>query len=249
MSSQIQSLSNEFNILMNKYQDTYKKYINAINSDNKTLTTIDESAFSGQNIIQTINNTNISKCETSCSSNSSCSGASFNTLLNNCNLSGGYGTILPTQNSKAIVKEAIYYSYELQNLNIKLMKINEQMMNISKNNYNKLQTNQLQTTQQEQIMNANYNTLSEERVEIEKMIKQIDTINKAYENGNIMATSNYYSYIILLLIVILLIFMFFNFYVKSSQSGGGQNINKNIPLLLGGLLLLISIKNSLFNNE
>jgi hypothetical protein len=224
MSSQIQSLSNEFNILMNKYQDTYKKYIITINSDNQTLKTINESAFFGQNKITTMNNTNISKCQTACLSNSSCSGVTFNTLSNNCNLSRGYGTVLPTPNSKAIVKEAIYYSYELQNLNNKLIKINEQMMNISKNNYNKFQSNLEETKVQEQTMNLNYHTLSEERKEIEKMIKQFATVNKAYENGNIIVTANYYSYIILLLIVILLIFMFLKFYVKSSQSGGGLNI-------------------------
>lgn len=36
LSSQIPNLSNEFNKLMNYYQDTYKKYIITINSDNKT---------------------------------------------------------------------------------------------------------------------------------------------------------------------------------------------------------------------
>jgi hypothetical protein len=223
MTSQIKSLSNEFNILMNKYKDTYKKYIIAINnSDNKTLKTINDSAFFGENNIQTLKNTNISKCQTSCSSNSSCSGATFNTLSNECNLTRGSGNILPRQNSKAIVKEAIYYSYELQNLNNQLIKINEQMMNISKNNYNKFQSNQKESKLQEQTMKSNYNTLTEERKDIEKMIEEIETVNKAYENGNIIVTTNYYSYIILLLIVILLILMFFKFYVTGSQSGGGK---------------------------
>ena len=61
MSSQIDSLSNEFNMLISQYQDTYQKYIDVINSDNTNFKTFNNSAFYGQQQINTLNNTNLKK--------------------------------------------------------------------------------------------------------------------------------------------------------------------------------------------
>jgi hypothetical protein len=211
MSSQIDSLSNEFNMLINKYQETYNKYINVIDNHVKTFKNIENHSFFGENRITTLNNIDVTNCETICSKTPLCSGATFNTVLNNCILSSGTGKIVPTQKSKAIIKEAMYYSYELQNLNSKLMDINEEMMKDSNSSYSEYKETQKQYNEQKEISNINYQTLTEERKYIEKMIRDYETLNKAYENGNIVVTSNYYRYILLSLIVTLLLFIFFKF--------------------------------------
>lgn len=254
MSTQLQNLSNEYNMLITQYQNTYQKYIDVINSDNKTFKTVDNSAFYGQKQINTLNNTNVNNCKTACSSNSSCSGATFNTLSNNCTLNSGTGNVVKAQNSKAIVKEAMYYSYELQKLNAKLLDINKQIINISNSNYNKFQQSQQQNIEKENTMNNNYQTLSDERIQIEKMIREYETLNRALDNGNIIVTSNYYSYIALLFITIFLIFLFFKFSFTGSQSGGGNNIDylHNVYNFLPLLLALFAIwyfivKNQLVN--
>jgi len=212
MSSQIDSLSNEFNILINRYRDTYNKYIDVIDNNN-TFKIINNYSFFGEQRITTLNNTDITNCETICSKTPMCYGATFNTVLNNCILSSGTGKIIPSQKSKAIVKEAIYYSYELQNLNSKLMDINEEIMKVSNSIYTQYKETQKQSNEQKEISKINYQTLTEERKHIEKMIRDYETLNKAYENGNIVVTSNYYSYMLLSLIVIVLIFIFFKFFI------------------------------------
>lgn len=255
MSIQLQNLSNEYNMLISQYQNTYKEYINIINSDNKSFTTVDDSAFYGQNQINTINNTNAENCQSACSSNSSCSGATFNTLSNNCTLSSGTGNVVQEQKSKAIVKEAMYYSYHLQKLNAKLIDINKQMINTSNNSYNEFQKSQQQTIEQENTMNNNYQTLSDERIKIEKMILEYETLNRALENGNIVVTSNYYSYIALFLIAILLILLFFKFSFTGSQRGGGNNIEylhnvyKLLPIFLSLFAIFYFIKKNQSANE
>jgi len=255
MSLQLQNLSNEYNMLISQYQNTYQKYIDVINSDNKTFKTVNNSAFYGEKQINILNNTNVENCQSVCTSNSSCSGATFNTLSNNCTLSSGSGNIIRQPKSKAIVKEAMYYSYQLQNLNTKLLDINKQMINTSNNNYDKFQKSQQQTIEQENVMKNNYQTLSGERIQIEKMIIEYETLNSALENGNINVTSNYYSYIALLIIAILLIFLFFNFYFTGSQSGGGNNIEylhnvyKFMPLFLSLFAIFYFIKNTQSTNE
>lgn len=255
MSIQLQNLSNEFNMLISQYQDTYQKYIDVINFDNKNLKTIDNSAFYGENLINTLNNTDLTNCEASCSSNSSCSGATFNTTSNNCTLSSGSGNIVQEQSSKAIVKEAMYYSYHLQKLNTKLIDINQQMLNASNKNYNEFQKSQQQNIEQENAMNNNYQTLSDERIQIEKMVREFETLNQAYENGNSNVTSNYYSYIALIFIAILLIFLFLKFSFTGSQSGGGNNaehlhnVYSFLPIFLALFAVFYFIKKNQLANE
>jgi hypothetical protein len=242
-------------MLISQYQNTYKKYIVVINSDNKTFKTVDNSAFYGEKQINTLNNTNVKNCQSACSSNSSCSGATFNTLSNKCSLNSGSGNVVQAQKSKAIIKEAMYYSYELQKLNAKLLDINKQMINISNSNYSKFQKTQQQNIEKENTMNNNYKTLSDERIQIDKMIIEYDTLNSALDNGNIIVTSNYYSYIALLFIAILLIFLLLNFSFTGSQSGGGNNIDylhnvyKFLPLLLALFAILYFIKKNQLVNE
>lgn len=226
MSIQFQTLSNEFNILINKYQDTYKKYIDTINSHNKDFKVIDNSSFYGEKQITSLNNIDISNCQSNCLSNTLCSGATFNTTNNNCTLSSGSGNILPAHNSKSIIKQSIYYGYELQNLNNKLVDINKKMIDAYNNNYQKYKDNKSMAQQKEIIMNNNYNILTEERKQIDNIINEAETINRAYENGNVTVSSNYYRYIVLLAIVIILITLFLNFSFTSKQIGGSNILNK-----------------------
>ncbi len=88
-----------------------------------------------------------------------------------------------------------------------------------------------------EILNKNYNVLEQEREEIEKMVREYETLNSAYENGNINVTSNYYIYIVYLLIAIFLIFLLLKINISGIQSGGGHM--KISPLLMTFLLFVI----------
>jgi NADH:ubiquinone oxidoreductase subunit 3 (subunit A) len=91
------------------------------------------------------------------------------------------------------------------------MAINQQMITTSNNNFGVFQLTQEQNQQQEQVLRNNYQTLSQERIHIEEMVRQFETLNAAYENGNINVTSNYYSYIVLLFVVIFLVGLLMRF--------------------------------------
>ena len=93
-------------------------------------------------------------------------------------------------------------------------------MNVSYGIYKK---NITQSQQQEQALQQNYTVLQQERQDIEKIIRDFQTIDSAEENGDIKVTINYYKYIILLFVVFLLILLFIKFTVSSDQIGGGNN--------------------------
>jgi NADH:ubiquinone oxidoreductase subunit 3 (subunit A) len=219
-SSQIQTLSNKFNTLLSEYQSTYNDFIDAVNSNDNTFITVDNSAFNGANIINTVPMSNLNSCSTSCSSNASCSGATFTTNNNNCTLSSGNGNIIQSTNSTAIVKQAMYYSYQLQNLNQQLLDINEQINNNINQSYSSYQKNLNDVSERDQALQQNYVVLTGERENIKRMINEYETLNSAQENGEINTTMNYYNYIILVFIVILLIFLLLRFSISSDQYGG-----------------------------
>ena len=233
MTSQLDNLTSQFNILLNEYQNISKQYTNLMNQKDISLTKIPNNAFIGKNNLNVLADSNVSNCETACSENTSCSGATFNTNLKNCSLYSDNGDIIPSENSVAIVKKAIYYSNQLKELNSKMSNLNNHMMTISNENYNQYHQNKEVTAQQEVIIVNNNDILKKERGEIDIMLKQFDTLNAAYEDGNIMVNANYLNYIIFLFIVLFLIVLLFTFSISGNQSGGGnRKMNNSMVILL-----------------
>lgn len=233
----MEMLSNEFNNLLTQYQETYQEFINVINSNTDNLTSVPNSAFIGQSNIETIQNSSINNCLSSCNSTSSCSGATFNNQLQTCTLSKGNGIIVDAQNQTAIVKQALYYSNQLRKINIQLLDINRQMVNISENNVNNYNTNYQEVSNKAKILSNNYQILEQERGEIDDIIRQYDTLNSALENGNINVTANYYKYITLFIIAIFLVFILLKYSVNNEQRGGSGHLKMSSNLLLMFFLL------------
>lgn len=231
----MEMLSNQFNNLLTQYQETYQQFLSVISSNSdasNNLMQISDSAFVGESNISTIQNSSIDNCVSSCSSNSSCSGATFNNDLNTCTLSSGTGNVINSSNQIAIVEQALYYSNQLQNLNQQLTNINNEMSNISNNDMNNYATNEQNINNKAQILNNNYQALQQDRSQIDDMINQYDTLNAALQNGSINVTSNYYNYILLLIIAIFLIYVLLKYSTKSNEQYGGGHLKMSSGLLL-----------------
>jgi hypothetical protein len=230
-SSQIQTLSNQFNSLLTEYQSTYADFMNTLKSNDTSLTTVENSAFAGSSTINTSPVSSISDCTTACSSNTSCSGATFITnssTNNNCTLSSGAGNIVNATNSTAIVQKGLYYSYQLQNLNQQLMDINQQINNAVNQSNTEYQNNLGQINESGQALQQNYVVLTGDRDRINLMIREFETLNEAQQNSDINVTMNYYNYIVLLFVAIFLVVLLLRFSVPSEQVGGGRNSVGNI---------------------
>lgn len=241
-------LSNKFNNLLTQYQDTYQDFVNTITYDNNTLTSVNNSAFIGGSNINNIEHSTVNNCMSSCSSTKSCSGATFDNNKKTCTLSSGSGNIVKSQNQTAIVKQALYYSHQLQKINNELTSVNNSIMNLANSSSSDFQQTQQTAQQKAEILQQNYNTLEQERMEIEQLIRQYETLNSAYENGNINMTSNYYSYIMYLLIAIFLIFLLLKFNLTSEQRGGGSNNFSKFSPFIFGLLGFIIVVNAILKN-
>ena len=228
-SSQIQTLSNQFNSLLTEYQSTYAEFMNTLKSNDTSLTTVENSAFAGSGTINTSLVSSISDCTTACSSNTSCTGATFTTNSNNnCTLSSGTGNIVNATNSTAIVQKGLYYSYQLQNLNQQLMDINQQINTAVNQSNTEYQNNLGQINESGQALQQNYVVLTGDRERINLMVREFETLNEAQQNSDINVTMNYYNYIVLLFVAIFLVCLLLRFSVPSDQVGGGRNSVGNI---------------------
>lgn len=245
----MENLSNKFNNLLTQYQDIYQDFVNTISSsNNNTFTSVDNSAFVSGNNINTIQNSSVTNCMSSCSSTQSCSGATFDNNQNTCTLSSGNGNIINSQNQTAIVKQALYYSNQLQQINNELTNVNNSMMNLANSSSNSFQQTQQTSQEKAQILEQNYNTLEQERRDIEVMIREYETLNSAYENGNINLSSNYYRYIIYVFIVIFLIFLLLRFGLTGEQIGGGNHKFSQFSPFIFVLLGFIIVLNAILKN-
>jgi hypothetical protein len=250
MSSQLQILSNQFNALLVEYKDTYNNYVNVLNAKDNSFTHAKDFSFIGKSNLSVLGSYSASSCETECSKNSSCDGATFNSTLNNCTLGSGPGTMVHTINSVAIVKKALYYSNRLKDMNAEMIALNEKMISLSSNNYQYINQSEVKQTKQNEIMMNNHNVLLGERSEIERMIRQFQTIDAAYKDGNIIADANYSSYIILICIAIFLIFVLMGFAFTTPQYGGGHRQSNNYMVcIVVSIIFFIIIVNAIIKRD
>jgi DNA anti-recombination protein RmuC len=239
-------LTNQFNTLIKQYQNTYQDFVNTIGSNDISFVSIPNSAYTGGNNINTTRHKTINECTALCSSNNFCTGATFDQQQNSCTLSSGNGTIISSSNQTAIVKQALYYIYQLQSINNQLTQTNNDIMNLANSTSEKYQQNLNETSQKTQILQQNYNILQEERKQIEQLIREYETLDSVQANGVIVLTSNYYLYIILLVIAFVLIFLLIKFSSLTEQSGGGNNTFS--PFIFWIILAFIIIFNSVYKN-
>ena len=248
--SSSQTLSNQFNSLLQEYQSTYKMFTDNINSsDNNNLVSLPDFAYNGGNTIDTITDATVDNCQSSCTSNSSCTGATFNSSNNNCTLTSGKGTLLNSSGSTAIVNNGLYYSYKLQNLNQQLLDTNNQLNQSINTNSTGFSQNVQQGQQQDQTLQQNYDVLEEEREVIKRMIFDFKTLNSAQETGEINVTMYYYNYIVLLLITILLVFLLIKFSVTGEQKGGGNSFKSEAVFLFGLMIVFLGLSQIFKRND
>lgn len=245
----MEMLGNKFNSLLTQYKDTYQDFVNTISSNNNSFTSINNSAFVGGSNINTLQNSSVNNCLTSCSNNDSCSGATFDDKQKTCTLSSGSGNIINSKNQTAIVKQALYYSNQMQKINNELISTNSLMMNLANNSADNYKQTQQMNAEKSQVLQNNYNTLEAERMEIEEIVRQYETLNSAYENGNVNVASNYYTYIVYLLISIFLVLLLLKFSLTGQQRGGGSTMNfSTSSWLIIGLSIFVIILNAYLKN-
>ena len=235
MSPHLDFLTNKFNNLLIEYQEISKKYSDAIDNNDNSLIQVNDFAFLGKNNYKVLGNSNISDCESTCNKNNQCSGATFNSKLNDCILYNGVDKMFKSKISVAIVRKVYYYGIRLKEINDELIDLNERIEDISIKKNNKYSKNEM-------IMIHNNDNLFKDREKINDILNQFKTLNTAYEEGNIIVNANYMKYIIFLIILIFLVILLLRNTVSTTQSGGGNKMiyNKNILIIIFCVIIIFT---------
>lgn len=251
----LEALNSEYKNLLNSYQQATINYINYLqeqstnpcnslnNGDYQNCwAIINNQSFWGVSGISQSSVSSPEECATSCARTAECSGATFNPNNNTCILRKGEGTVTPTEGSYAIVSKGKQLLQIVEHINSRLTEINQQITNLideGKNLYN-LELSSMEETQQQNLL-ENYNYLVKERANIRQMLNQYQDTESAIDQGTIVITKNYYTYILLFALAIIAVFILMKLYIPTNTQYGGGKINNNILYILFCVLLVILV--------
>jgi lipopolysaccharide export LptBFGC system permease protein LptF len=122
----------------------------------------------------------------------------------------------------------------------KLIDTNQQISDIINKNYSSYEKDSKKGEQQNQVLEQNNNTLTDEKINIDKLSKEYALLNAANKNSQLVVTEYYSKYIVLIFVTLLLVLLILKFAITGGeQTGGGNNfINESIFLLI---LMIVSI--------
>jgi hypothetical protein len=228
----LETLRTTYKNLLIEYQQAVANYVSYLKQDpssNSMVTkyvTINGQQFLGGGALSQNNSATLNDCIASCSSNPQCTGATYNPTNYKqpmCFLRKGDGNLVKGLSSDiAIVPKGKQLLSIVQNINQQLNETNTKIQQLAKQaqpTYKEL--NQKKESENEILMKQ-YAQLTAERVKIDKMLDEYETLDKTQNQGTIQTNKNYYVYILLCLFAILIVFLLVKFVASSSQQNQGS---------------------------
>jgi membrane-associated HD superfamily phosphohydrolase len=243
----LESLTKKYDTLLiqlNQAQLDYADYLNNQTLTGNNYTNINGSVFWGSGSISNSNTQvidTLDKCSALCSSTTNCTGATFNIKDFNtpqCWLRSGDGNVITSgPNNYAIIPKSKQLLTNIKMLNSQLSKINNEILDIIKNDYPSFDDDQTNLLDKFNKLNQNYNKLELERKIILDKINQINTLDDEHNYSSLLVNKSYYTYIVFLILFCICIFIL----VKISMNTDYSHINLFNLLLTIILITLIII--------
>jgi len=218
------------------------------NINKQELVSIQGKAFTGTGSAGQSSATTLQDCMASCTNSNKCTGATF--VSNKCEIRTGDSQIVSSsQKSYAIIPKEKQLLLNIEDINQQLLDVNKQLVTkieVSETAYDK--TND-ETKIKNQELIKSYESLLEERRNIEKMLNEYETLDNTENENQIKINKNYYLYNLLLIISIAVIFILYKMFSSNSspdqvvQYGGDLGINAYY--IVFGLIIFIIFVNFL----
>jgi hypothetical protein len=126
-------------------------------------------------------------CISMCASDSNCTGATFNPVKRYCWARGGDGTISTgTDDETALIPKLKMNLIILTRLNEKLISINQQLRSEIKNIEPTIESENESNSKKQESFDDSYYKLSDNNTEIQKILKQYDTIESELNNQTLV---------------------------------------------------------------
>ena len=227
----LETLNKEYENLLIQYQQAVINYVNYLKQDvsgndlSNNMVQIQGSQYLGTSALSQNNSPTVDQCQASCASTPGCSGATFNGTNYKqpmCLLRSGDGDIVNgLPNDYAIVPKQKQLLLIVQKINAQLTDINDQIQRKTTSGqpiYDKL--NEEKNVETENLQKQ-FTQLISERENINKLLKEYQTLDQTQTEGSIMTNKNYYTYILLCALLLLILFLLFKYMASPTSQNTG----------------------------
>ena len=232
----LESLQVQYDTKMKEYNQLTQDYKEVLKTGGTNYVQLKDKAYFGASFLDISRKQTINMCQASCSSNSKCSGATYEPQNQTCVLNGGNGGIRTHPGNYAILTRLNYVTGKLKEVNRQLIILNDKIQNAVKTHPNNNLDNLVKkNNKMHDTLITDYQDLVAQRDEINSLILDYDNVN-----GNMKDTSlevnqqmlNYRLYTIILALILCLIVMLF----------GGMTISMIIvPLIIAAILFILNM--------
>jgi hypothetical protein len=220
---QIETLEKELKNTEVNYEEAYKNYLSLLKSPDaaKVFTTLTAKAYWGDKALTQGTVNSVEECQAMCSSNTSCTGATYNSTTRFCFARSGEGNILPgSDNTFAIMTKMQEANLTLKALNDKILGLIHQLNAEVKNNKTEYEGQFSKVRGRGVTLRTSYDELMNQRIEIDNMLNQYETIQRDYSDTNLQVKQRYfiYKFFYVLMVVVILITLMIVFNINTSPN-------------------------------
>lgn len=244
----LESYQEEYKITLNEYNTAYKNYMDEIdtnstnntNTNNTTYMVLSSRTWWAGEKNKEGSVTNIKECESMCASDLTCSGATFNNKKNYCWTRTGDGKLTTgSDDFDAILPAKKKYVMILNYLNEKLQGLINKINNEMKKTTPEVVKMESQQQQLQETLKTSYSNLLNDKLEINALLTEYNTIENSYEAQNIYV-SQQNSLVRIWTIVTLIIIL-----IVVKQLVGFTSISLIVVFWVGIIILMIILSFSL----
>jgi hypothetical protein len=209
----IETLQKEYEVTLQQYQEALQNYITSLEANNQTNITTNFVSLKGRTWwgaggIKEGDATNEEECKNMCLSSSECTGATFNPSKHYCWTRTGNSSITTGQDDDyALIPKQIATLYVMTELNDKLLSLNDKIVSELGSIQPQVEEQNVEKNMKQQQLNETYKNMLEQKLEMEKQLKEYYSIEQDENNQYLYANQQNMSlkFWILIVCVVLII--------------------------------------------
>jgi hypothetical protein len=218
----LQTLEAQYTVVLNQYKQAYQNYLQNLNNYKTTSSTyvaLKGKTFWGTSALTQGSATSQTACQTMCTSNSSCSGATFNPVKKYCWTRTGDGVIgSGLSTDYALITPLRQSIITLQSINLQLLSINSQITTLLQTVYPQASTTMSQKNTKATELNNYYQTLVQENNQIQQLLNEYNTINQSYQEADLYTTEQNIRYRFWFLVAVILMVITIKTFMNTGTS-------------------------------
>ena len=205
----LESLELQFKNTLVQYEKAYLNYINTLNSTTgQTYNIIPSMTYWGSSSLSQSATSTVEDCEAICSSNSKCSGATYNSDKGMCFLRTGVGALnTSTSNNTAIITQLQNSIQEVSAFNQELIRLNTEINKSIDSATPVVQSDATAVAVKQGELRESYKKLIQQKASILNTMGDISKTSQDYQDTSIEVTQSNIYYAFWAIIAIIVVFI------------------------------------------